>query len=416
VMSADMVIMAADSAERMSRSSARLGVLAIGHSSHRDVYSIVGISDERGDMVYDPALGHIKPQFSGAWCSVTPAVQDDHDWLIRIGHSLPRTLFCDLLRIPRKLVASEKTILVTYCPDGTPVRAGWLLTGDRAVPVDLDVLRSPTADPLPLLEPGWPLHDLTGEIVVVGVGSVGSATALALAMYGVHRITLVDDDRVFWHNLVRHQTNRHAVGRYKVDAISDAIKQRWPTTEVEALRLNVLSDANLMRPLFRRCALILCAADGVAPRRVVSHLARRANKTAILACVLMDGAFGEIIRLRPWPGWGCLLCQRAHLARVGAMDPEPTLDSGYGTGTAHRPMTAVGSDLALVGQHAAKAAVATLLEYAGHYDQCIDQDWAVIGLRTDLRAPEPFRLSPGEVRWLPHTPSLPSCPTCGAAD
>lgn len=343
-------------------------------------------------------------------------MQDAHDWLIGIGHSLRQGPFCALLGIPAEFVASGKTILVTYCPDGTPARASWLLTGDQAVPVDLDVLRPSTADPLPLLEPGWPLRDLSGEIVVVGVGSIGSATALALAMYGVKRITLVDDDRLFWHNLVRHQTTRHAVGQYKVDAISQAIKQRWPATEVEPLRLNVISDANLMRPLFRRCALILCAADGVAPRRVVSHLARQANKTAILACVLMDGAFGEIIRLRPWPGWGCLLCQRAYLVSTGAMDPEPTLDSGYGTGTAHRPMTAVGSDLALVGQHAAKVAVATLLEYAGHYDQCIEQDWAVIGLRGDLRAPDPFRLTPGDVHWLPHAPSLPGCPTCGAAE
>jgi hypothetical protein len=168
-----------------------------------------------------------------------------------------------------------------------------------------------------------------------------------------------------------------------------------------------------MRPLFRRCALILCAADGVAPRRVVSHLTRRAGKTAILGCVLLDGAFGEIIRLRPWPGHGCLLCQRAYLAANGAMDPEHTLDSDYGTGTAHRPMTAVGSDLALVGQYAAKMAVATLLEYSGHYDQRIELDWAVIGLRGDLRAPALFRLSPGEVRWLPHVASRPNCPTCG---
>ncbi len=412
----EMVIIAADSAGRMSRSSASWGHLAVGHSIHRDLYNVVGISDEDGDIVYDPAQRHVRTEFRGAWCRVTRAVQDDHDWLIRIGHSLRRTLFCVLLGIPLDYVAGEKTILVTYCPDGTPVRAGWLLTDDRAVPVDLDVLRPSTADPLPLLEPGWPLRDLSGEIAVVGVGSIGSATALALAMYGVHRITLVDDDRLRWHNLVRHQTTRHAVGQYKVDAISQAIKQRWPATEVEPLRLNVISDANLMRPLFRRCALILCAADGVAPRRVVSHLARRASKTAILACVLMDGAFGEIIRLRPWPGRGCLLCQRAHLASTGVMDPEPTLDSGYGTGTAHRPMTAVGSDLALVGQYAAKVAVATLLEYAGHYDQCIEPDWAVIGLRGELRAPEPFRLSPGEVRWLPQVASMPSCPTCGAAE
>lgn len=40
----------------------------------------------------------------------------------------------------------------------------------------------------------------------------------------------------------------------------------------------------------------LCCADGVAPRRSTSHLARRANTAAILACVLADGGIGEVIR------------------------------------------------------------------------------------------------------------------------
>ncbi|WGD45257.1 hypothetical protein [Streptomyces cathayae] len=38
----------------------------------------------------------------------------------------------------------------------------------------------------------------------------------------------------------------------------------------------------------------------MAARRVTGHLARRADRTAILACVLQYGALGEIIRLHPW--------------------------------------------------------------------------------------------------------------------
>ena len=305
------------------------------------------------------------------------------------------------------------TIVVSHCPSGKSEWAGWLIASNRAFPIDIEVLPAPRTDPLPALEPQWPLADLTREVAVVGTGSIGSAAALALAMYGVRKLTLVDDDRLLWHDLVRHQSPRDSVGKYKVDAVAEAIRLRWPATKVEALRMNVIADADLMRPLFRRCSLVLCAADGVSPRRVVSHLARRAETTAVLACVLLDGAFGEVLRLRPWPGRGCLLCQRAHLTSTGRMDPEPALDSAYGTGTSHRPMTAVGTDLVMVGQFAAKVAVATLLEEAGHYDQRIALDWAVIGLRRDLTAPDLFDLHPGEVRWLPQVESLRDCPTCG---
>ncbi|GGT17376.1 hypothetical protein GCM10010176_072520 [Nonomuraea spiralis] len=74
-------------------------------------------------------------------------------------------------------------------------------------------------------------------------------------------------------------------------------------------------------------------ADGVAPRRATSHLARRAGTPAILACVLADGGIGEVIRLRPWPDHGCLLCRRQALADEGTLDPGPVLEAGYGMGT-----------------------------------------------------------------------------------
>jgi len=414
-MSSFIIIMADDPVGRIQDSTAQYGHLAIRYNTEESIFHVVGMSEANGPISSSPALRHVKVNIIGTWSTARPGLHTMHTRLTRIGHPLDIKVFREQLDIEAQFLTDEVTIMVTHCAQVTPEWAGWVIARGQVIPIELDVRRHPTTDPLVLLEPQWPLRDLVQEVVVIGVGSIGSAAALALAMYGVQKLTLVDDDRLLWHNLVRHQSTRHSVGRYKVDAVSDAIRSRWPAADVVALRRNVITHADLMRPLFRRCALIVCAADGVAPRRVVNHLARRAEKTAILACVLMDGALGEIIRLRPWPGSGCLLCQRAHLVTTGAMDPEPALDSGYGTGVAHRPMTAVGSDLALIGQYAAKVAVATLLETVGHYDQRIEPDWAVIGLRGDLTAPAPFDLFPGEVRWLPRVQSVPDCPTCGAA-
>lgn len=410
-----IIILAADQPDRIRESSAKWGRLAIRYDRSDRILRVAGTSETTGEMITNPALRYIKANRAGVWCRAGEDLHTLHAWVARTNYPLPVEVFRARLDAEPGLLADDDgTIVVTHCPRGRPEWAAWLLVSDEAVPLDIEVVHPPTTDPLLLLEPQWPLGDLSGEVAVVGTGSIGSAAALALAMYGVRKITLVDDDRLLWHNLVRHQCTRDSVGKYKVDAVAEAIRHRWPAAKVEALRLNVISDANLMRPLFRRCSLVLCAADGVAPRRVVSHLARRAEKTAVLACVLLDGVFGEVIRLRPWPGRGCLLCQRAHLKNTGRMDPEPALDSAYGTGTSHRPMTAVGTDLVMVGQFAAKVAVATLLEEAGHHDQQIGLDWAVIGLRRDRTAPDLFDLHPGEVRWLPHVESLPNCPTCGA--
>jgi len=168
-----------------------------------------------------------------------------------------------------------------------------------------------------------------------------------------------------------------------------------------------------MRPLFRRSDIVVVCVDGVAPRRVANHLAVWAATPAVLACVLEDGAIGEILRVRPGSGSGCLLCHRAQLRDDGRIDPEPGLDLGYGIGLTHRPMTAVGGDLALVGEFAAKVAVATLLEGHGYRDQRLPGEHAVLGLRPVPGLTPPFDVAgAGAVSWSPVDVPQPGCPTC----
>jgi molybdopterin/thiamine biosynthesis adenylyltransferase len=351
---------------------------------------------------------------SGLWYRARPELHECHAWLMRTGHAMPsdqlRDLIIDGWREPS---ADGATPVITHVPGAKQEWAAWSVSRDCASPARITILRPPSTDPLAGLDPSWPMHTMAdASVTLIGAGSIGSAAAQALAMYGTGTITLVDDDRLLWHNLSRHQASRADIGRYKVDALAQAIASRWPGTTIEPLRMNVIDDADRMRPLFDYSQVILCAADGVSPRRVVSHLARLAGKTAILACVLLDGAVGEVLRLRPWPGHGCLLCQRQQLIAQGSIDPEPALDLGYGTGERHRPMTAVGSDLVMVGQLAAKLTVATILEADGHYDQVISGEYAVIGLRRDVGAAAPFDIETGQTHWLPAAPQQEGCPTC----
>uniref|UniRef100_UPI0031E21BEB ThiF family adenylyltransferase n=1 Tax=Saccharothrix mutabilis TaxID=33921 RepID=UPI0031E21BEB len=293
-----------------------------------------------------------------------------------------------------------------------PEMVAWYVTPAAARPVAIDVVSAEYG--FPQLTGHWPVAHLEEKsVMLVRVGSIGGAAAHALASYGVGRIVLVDPDRLLSHNVVRHVSSVKHVGRLKVDAVKQELAEAWPATHVDALPVDVIAPAHLIRPRLRDVGVVLCTADGVAARRVVSHLARRARTDAVLACVLQDGAVGEIIRLRPWADHGCLTCRREALVARGAVDPEPALDLGYGTGTAHRPMTAVGGDLHLVGQMAAKAAVATVLERKGHSDQKLPGEHAIFGLRPTLGWTPPFDLNRnGDIRWLPHSPPRPGCPTC----
>lgn len=304
---------------------------------------------------------------------------------------------------------------LTYAPDAddpVPTWLGWVIEGTAVRPFPVHVFREDRA-PHEFLGAAWPLGSMTGKrVAVIGVGSIGSAAADALAGYAVGQIDLVDHDRLLQHNLTRHLLTARDVGRRKAYATAERLRERRPGQEFHAHDLDVVSNADRIRELLSSWDAVVIATDGVESRLAANWLTARARVPAVFACVLEDGAIGEILRSRYRRG--CLLCHRMTLRHEGVLDPEPQIDLEYGTGTAHRPMTAVGSDLALVGQFAAKVAVATLLEHDGYRDQRIPGDHAVLALRPDRRFAAPFDdLDPGETRWSTFE-QVENCHVCDA--
>jgi hypothetical protein len=319
---------------------------------------------------------------------------------------------------------SNSGLLITHDPDlsadaleaGAAEFAGWHVDRSGVRPIHIEV--EPSVIGLEQLRGKWPIDELAGNsVMLVGCGSLGSAAAEALAAYGIGRVELVDPDRFWWHNMLRHTLGPESVGRLKVQALKSHLERRWPDQVFGAHAQDFVDEAHYMRPLVRSVDLVLCTADGIAPRRVVSHIARRAGRTAVLACVLDRGAVGEVLRLRPTPRFGCLLCQRQHLATLGAMDAEADQELDYGTGYVHQPMTAVPPDLRYVGTLAAKIAVATLLESIhGDHTQRLPGELAILGLQPSGDLAPPFNLrEAGLVTWSSIPPPRATCPTCAAA-
>ncbi len=321
----------------------------------------------------------------------------------------------------------EPAILITYAPD-IPDEDGWQLVSEFAAwmfndeqlqPIDL--LTEPAHIGIVQLTGHWPVAELQARtIALVGTGSIGSAAAHALASYGLGRLLLIDPDRLARHNLIRHTSSAVHVGRHKVDALAEELREHRPDTEIHPHRLDVVADADQVRPLLDDADLVLCCADGVAARRVSNHLARRAGLTTVLGCVLDTGRIGEVLRLRPWPDQGCLTCQRSAQVRDGVFDAEPTLDRPYGEGFTHLAMTAVGGDLHLVGGLAAKVSVATILQAAGDNAAVLPGDLAVIALQPNTLLAAPYggdgatdeNWRAGGITWTAAAPPESGCPTC----
>src|SRR5512143_2959619 len=71
------------------------------------------------------------------------------------------------------------------------------------------------------------------SVAIVGLGSGGGFVALSLAMSGVGKFVLIDDDMLETANVVRHVADLREVGRPKPEAVADLIRQRNPQAEID---------------------------------------------------------------------------------------------------------------------------------------------------------------------------------------
>lgn len=71
-------------------------------------------------------------------------------------------------------------------------------------------------------------------VTVVGAGGIGSWTALILAKLGITRLSVYDSDSVEWHNVPSQFYRAADVGKPKVNALRDALRNNTPIQEVTA--------------------------------------------------------------------------------------------------------------------------------------------------------------------------------------
>jgi molybdopterin/thiamine biosynthesis adenylyltransferase len=163
-------------------------------------------------------------------------------------------------------------------------------------------------------------------VIVCGCGSVGSLAALELARSGIGRFLLIDPELLAIENLCRHQCGLADVGRRKVQAVADRIRQINPQAVVnsEHLPLEQLDPAVVARFCEANAdTLMLACADS---RRADQHASRLAAALSLpfLAIGLWERAFaGEIFYSHPGEPMPCYGCAFDGLAGELSSRAEP---------------------------------------------------------------------------------------------
>lgn len=163
------------------------------------------------------------------------------------------------------------------------------------------------------------------RVGIIGLGSGGSFVAQSLAMSGVGRFVLIDDDVLEAANVVRHANDLRDVGRPKAEAVADAIRLRSPSAEVDVRvgRFEAYPDA-----LDGLDALVV-AVDGELTKYAINEACLKRGLKAVYAGVYARGEGGDVCVIRPHDG-PCYACWAEALRGevLVSRDADDALDYG----------------------------------------------------------------------------------------
>lgn len=159
---------------------------------------------------------------------------------------------------------------------------------------------------------------------IVGLGSGGSFVAVSLAMSGVGRFILVDDDALEAANTVRHVADLRDVGRPKVDVVADLIRQRNPAAEVRAVAGCIEDHLDLLAEM----DIVVAGVDREQPKFAINQACIEHGRTAVYAGVYERGEGGDVCIIYPDEG-PCYACWAERL-REGLSHPADEAELDYG--------------------------------------------------------------------------------------
>ncbi|MBN1200477.1 MAG: ThiF family adenylyltransferase [Anaerolineae bacterium] len=157
----------------------------------------------------------------------------------------------------------------------------------------------------------------TRTVGIVGLGSGGSFVAVSLAMSGVGRFILIDDDILEAANVVRHAADSRYIGRPKVEAVADLIRQRNAAANVKAIVGRIEDHLDLLQEM----DVVVAGVDGEGPKYTINQACLEHGQIAVYAGVYERGEGGDVCVIYPDEG-PCYACWAEYL-REGLADPMP---------------------------------------------------------------------------------------------
>lgn len=253
-------------------------------------------------------------------------------------------------------------------------------------------------------------HLATQTVGIIGLGSGGSFAAVSLAMSGVGRFILIDDDVIEPSNVVRHAADLRYVGQPKVEAVADLIRQRNPSAEIKT----VVGRAEDHLDLLAEMDVVVTGVDGEGPKYRINQTALEQGRRVVYAGVYERGEGGDVCVIHPNDG-PCYACWAEHL-REGLAEPAssaPELDYGMiGPDGTLAAEPGLWLHVVRVASAQADMALNELLRGTSVYREMPAN--TVVLANTRLEIYEGWTTLPYGAEWV-NVPRNPECLVCGQA-
>jgi len=129
-------------------------------------------------------------------------------------------------------------------------------------------------------------------VAVIGLGSLGSQTAVLMAMSGVGKFILIDPDILEDHNVVRHAGDLRYLGQPKVEVVRNLIKNRNPQIQIETRRKDALECSEV---LAQSDLVIVAGLGSEISQQQIGQTLRNLQKSTLFGCVYERAVAGEVL-------------------------------------------------------------------------------------------------------------------------
>lgn len=146
------------------------------------------------------------------------------------------------------------------------------------------------------------------KLCIIGCGSGGSMLAVLMAKCSVPHITLVDGEDLDLGNTCRHVLNPKDVGKKKVDALADYLREINPNITVNSHAIHTTDDTDLIDSLFAGHDVIAACTDDFGAQLFLNEFALYHKKPITFGTCTSGATGGKAILVEPDGPLGCLNC------------------------------------------------------------------------------------------------------------